>query len=112
MKNPLIMLVALIALSGCEDQGEKFIGTWVESEKISNTQTMTETIVVTKASNGYRVTSNTKPDIWGELEVHLVAESGTLLIEEGTKNKKLELSSDNELISYLRNKPKSLARAN
>ena len=106
------MLATFTALSGCEDQGEKFIGTWVDSKKISNTQTMTETIVVTKTSDGYRVTSNIKPDIWGELEGHVVAESATLLIEEGTKKKKLELSSDNELISYLRSKPKSLTRAN
>lgn len=112
MKNLLLVFAACAAISGCRDEGESFIGTWVHTEKISNTQTMTETIVVTKTDNGYQAISNTDPETWGEITFNLVPESDSSLIDAETKKKRLELSAENKIMSYLRNKPQELTRAN
>lgn len=112
MKKLFLVFTVCAAISGCKEEGENFIGTWVHSEKISDTQTITETIVVTKTDNGYQAISNTDPATWGELKFNLISESDSILIDSRTQKKRLELSAENKITSYLRNKPLELTRAN
>ncbi|MCY1282389.1 hypothetical protein D9M68_252380 [compost metagenome] len=112
MKKLFLAFAICTAISGCKDEGERFIGTWAHSEQISNTQTLTETIVVTKTNHGYQAISNTDPETWGEIKLDLVPESDSVLIDANTKKKRLELSAENKITSHLRNKPLELTRAN
>jgi hypothetical protein len=112
MKKLFLVFAACTVISGCKYEGENFIGTWVHSEKISNTQTMTETIIVSKTDNGYQASSNIDPEIWGEITFNLVPESDSILIDADTKKKRLEIASEDKITSYLRNKPLELTRVN
>lgn len=109
MKKTILALVVCAALVGCKkDEGAAFVGVWKNSDRLS------ETLTVTKIDGGYRALSQIDKDTKGYMKVEtvLVAESDQALVKDGSKKMALELSSDGTVISYLRNKEDTFTKVN
>ncbi len=98
MKKLMLVIASTFLISACEDEGAEFVGTW-SADKGS----VTETIEVVKTSDGYRATSNTEPEMFGEIQFALTPESETTLIDANTKEVRLVLTPEGKLESHLRN---------
>ncbi|QKE61948.1 hypothetical protein HNE05_00725 [Aquipseudomonas campi] len=98
MKELFIAALAVVALAGCKDEGESFVGQWKSNDK------MVETITVTEASGGYRVVSHFDKDKEGymDVEVVLIAESDKLLVRQEQGTRGLEIAEDGKMKSHLR----------
>lgn len=107
MKKLFLAAMVCMALVGCKDKGNDFVGQWKNDDKIS------ETIVVTKTDDGYRAVSKLgNPDMgFMDMDVKMVAESDKKLVSVAADNY-LELSSNGTITSKLRNKPKTFTRVN
>lgn len=108
MKKLFLAAMVSIALVGCKDKGNDFVGEWKNNDKIS------ETITVTKVDGGYRAVAKLgNPDMaFMDMDVKLVAESDKHLVTADKQAKALELAGDGSVTSYLRNKPKSFTKVN
>ena len=108
MKKIIFALVACAALAGCnKDEGAAFIGVWKNSDSLS------ETLTVTKVDGGYRALSQIDKDTKGYMKVEtvLVAESKQLLVKDGGK-RALALASDGKVTSFLRTKEDTFTKVN
>ena len=106
MKQLLIAAMTCIALVGCKDKGNDFVGKWRNDNKIS------ETITVTKVDGGYRVVAKLgNPDMsLFDMDVKLMAESENRLVTVDKQARALELASDGSVTSFLRSQPKTFTR--
>jgi len=108
MKKIIFALLACAALAGCnKDEGGDFVGVWKNSDKLS------ETLTVTKVNDGYRAVAKIDKDKQGFMDVEsvLTAESDTVLTTQD-KQKALELAADGKLTSFLRNKADTFTKVN
>jgi major membrane immunogen (membrane-anchored lipoprotein) len=111
MKKALLAFVAcaVLSLSGCgKDEGNSFVGVWKNSDSLS------ETLTITKVDGGYRALSQIDKDTKGFMKVEsvLVAESDKMLVKNGNQKRALELSANGTITSYLRNKPDTFTKVN
>lgn len=108
MKKLFLAAMVCIALVGCKDKGNDFVGQWKNDDKIS------ETITVTKVDGGYRAVSKLgNPDMgFMDMDVKMVAESDSKLVNSAQSDNYLELSSNGTVTSKMRNKPKTFTRVN
>lgn len=99
MKEFFVAALAVIALAGCKDEGESFVGQWKSNAEL------VETITVTEASGGYRAVSHFDEDTKGymDVEVVLTAESDKLLVRQGGGKRGLEIAENGKMKSHLRN---------
>lgn len=105
MKKLLLVIASTFLISACNDEGSEFVGTWFADEG-----SFTETIKVVKAGDGYRTTSNTEPEMFGEIAFALTPQSETTLIDAKNKKVRLVLTPEGKLESHLRNKTVVLER--
>lgn len=108
MKKIIFALLACAVLAGCKkDEGGDFVGVWKNSDKLS------ETLTVTKVNDGYRAVAKIDKDKQGFMDVEsvLTAESDKVLTTQN-KQKALELSADGKLTSFLRNKADTFTKVN
>lgn len=105
MKKFLFAMVACVALAGCKEEGQGFIGVWKGEG---------ETITVTKSDEGYRAISelDNKDFPFAKVEVKLHAESDSVLIASSKQTKALELAGDGKITSHLRSSAKTFSKAN
>lgn len=108
MKKLFLAAMVCVALVGCKDKGNDFVGEWKNNDKIS------ETITVSKVDGGYRAVAKLgNADMsFMDMDVKLVAESDTRLVTADKQAKSLELASDGSVTSFLRNKPKTFTKVN
>ncbi|MGG5276301.1 hypothetical protein [Pseudomonas syringae pv. coryli] len=108
MKKFFLAAMVCVALVGCKDKGNDFIGQWKNSDNIS------ETITVSKVGDGYRAISKLdNPDMaFMNMDVKMVAESDRKLVNSAQSDNYLELSSDGTITSKLRSKQKTFTRVN
>jgi hypothetical protein len=98
VKKLLFIVASSLLITACNDEGAEFVGTWYADK-----DSVKETIEVVKIKDGYRATSNTEPEMFGEIEFALTPESETTLIDSNTKQVRLVLTPEGKLESHLRN---------